>query len=524
MVRGRIMWFSLVTIEQLKNNSPQGHDGTDRMLKMGHSANFKRITSFLAAGLAPVAVLLVLTVLTLGVAPAMAQERFVSLGQGAPVTTITLKPGFTMTIITNTPFNDVVVGDANVADVFPLTGASAYVQGRTAGATNISFYDADKKLMGSAILKVEVDFAELNRAISSAVPSANVDVDNINGRIRLSGAVKDGVDLKRVLEIAMQFSTDPVVNAIRVTDPQQVQLDVRIIEISRTSGRELGVELNATNAGVSRGSTGGVPDPATGHVTDGIVSGNAPFGSFIGNLLQIAGTEIDAVINVLEGRGLARRLANPTLVTTSGVEANFVVGGEVPITSAVAGENGVMATQTDYREYGVRLNFIPVVMDDGLISLRIRPEVSDIDTSVTVNGQPAFISRKADTTVTLRDGQSFAIAGLLQVDNERNLKQVPWMGQIPVLGALFRSSAFQKKETDLVILVTPRLVKPGTPAEPLASPLDNSRSSNDVEMFLLGMLEVDKQMIRAFKNGDGTVGPYGHIIDLEFDDAVIKKQ
>lgn len=443
---------------------------------------------------------------------AAAQERFVTLGEGH-ITPIALSPGFTLTLTTSATYSDLVVGNPQVADVFPLSDTSAYVQGKNAGATNISFYDAEKHLLGSIILKVEVDFDELRRAINSAVPSAKVNVANVNGRVRLSGTVKDGVDLQRVIEIAQQFSTDPVVNAIRVTDPQQVQLDVRILEVSRTSGRELGVNLTGTDQnGTVRGTTGGT------------VSNNAPFGSFVGHLLQIAGVEIDYVINVLEARGLARRLANPTLVTTSGVEANFVVGGEVPITSAVTGQNATVATQTDYREYGVRLNFIPVVMDEGLISLRIRPEVSDVDTSVIVNGQPSFISRKADTTVTLRDGQSFAIAGLLKVDNERNLNQVPWIAQVPILGALFRSSGFQKKETDLVILVTPTLVAPGTPGRPLASPLDTTRSSNDVELFMLGMLEVNKDMIRSYRTGEGVDGPYGHIIDLDFKDGPVKKK
>lgn len=450
---------------------------------------------------------------TLALAPAAlaAQESFVPLGKGG-VTPIELSPGFTLTLNTSASYSDVVVGNPAVADAFPLSDTSAYVQGKTAGATNISFYDAEKHLLGSVILKVAVDFDDLQRAIRNAVPSAEVSVANVNGRIRLSGSVKDGVDLKRVVEIASQFSADPVVNAIRVTDPQQVQLDVRILEVSRNSGTELGVNLSGNERdGTNRMTTGGS------------VTGEAPFGSFVGHLLQVAGVEIDYVINVLEARGLARRLANPTLVTTSGVEANFVVGGEVPISSAVTGQNATVATQTDYREYGVRLNFIPVVMDEGLISLRIRPEVSDIDTSVMVNGQPSFISRKADTTVTLRDGQSFAIAGLLKVDNERNINQVPWIGQVPVLGALFRSSAFQKKQTDLVILVTPHLVRPAAPGQPLASPLDNTRSSNDVELFMLGMLEVNKDMIRSYRNGEGVDGPYGHIMDLEFKDALIKK-
>ncbi|HEX9859436.1 MAG TPA: hypothetical protein VGA75_13840, partial [Paracoccaceae bacterium] len=221
---------------------------------------------------------------------------------------------------------------------------------------------------------------------------------------------------------------------------------------------------------------------------------------------------------------LARRLANPTLVTSNGVEANFVVGGEVPINTSVVAENGTVATETDYREFGVRLNFRPVVLDNSLISLRIRPEVSDVDASINVNGQPGFISRKADTTVSLRDGQSFAIAGLLQVDNERNVKQVPWIGQVPILGALFRSTAFQKNETDLVIVVTPRLVQPGAPNTPMATPLDTTRPSNDVELFLMGMLEVNKDMIKGYRDGAGIVGPYGHIIDLEFDDALVAKK
>ncbi len=249
-----------------------------------------------------------------------------------------------------------------------------------------------------------------------------------------------------------------------------------------------------------------------------------PFGSFIGELLTVGGVEIDFLINALEGKGLARRLANPKLVTTSGVEANFVVGGEVPIGRTVIADNGSAASETAYREYGVKLNFVPTVLDDGLIRLRVTPEVSDVDFSNTVNGNPSFFTRRADTTVSLRDGQSFSIAGLLQTDNARNIEQLPWLGQLPVLGALFRSTEFQKSETDLVILVTPRLVSPVGPDMKLASPLDNTRSSNDVELFLYGMLEVDRPLLRKFREGEGVVGPYGHIIELDFDDAIINKK
>ena len=232
----------------------------------------------------------------------------------------------------------------------------------------------------------------------------------------------------------------------------------------------------------------------------------------------MSGWRIDLVINALEAKGLARRLAQPNLVAMSGTTASFHAGGEVPITRAVIG-NGTTATEITYRPYGVRLAFTPIVLDNGLVNLTVEPEVSEIDRSVTVNGNPGFISRKAYATVELRDGQSFAMAGLLQSVNASDVQQLPWLGQVPVLGALFRSTSFQKRESDLVIVVTPRIVRPSSPDEKLASPLDQTRPGNDVEMFLLGMLEVDKKMLATFRNGEGVIGPYGHIIDLDFGGA-----
>jgi pilus assembly protein CpaC len=413
--------------------------------------------------------------------PAQAQDLRVALGASGAVKPIVITPGFTMTVEVDETYSDMVVGNPGVADVFPLTNKSLYIQGNAPGATNVSFYNPEKQLLGTIIVQVRVDFGELQDAIDNAVPSSNVKVSNVNNRIRLSGEVRDGVDLGRVLDIARQYAAadDQVVNAVRVTDPQQVQLDVRILEVSRSAGRELGIGLRNSLAGGTNGTGGAVAG------TSGLASASVPFGSFVGNLLSVAGNEIDVVINTLEAKGLARRLANPTLITSNGVEANFTVGGEVPITVSSTDANGNVATSTGYRDYGVKLGFRPVVLDNSMISLSVKPEVSDIDTSLNVNGQPAFISRKADTTV---------------------------------------SSAFQKQETDLVIVVTPHLVRPATPGQPIVTPMDTTRSSNDVEMFLMGMLEVDRDMIKGFRNGEGIVGPYGHIIDLEFDDALIAKK
>ena len=448
-------------------------------------------------------------------APGFAQTRDVIIDDGI-VTALTLAPGRTLTLQTNKPYADILIGNTSVLDVFPLTPSSLYVQTKGLGATNVTLYDEEKRLLEVIDVNVRIDFSDLEREIRRAVPSAQVSAQNINNRIRVSGVVKNDLDKARVLEIADQYSEEDVIDGIRVHTAQQVELDVRILEVERTSGRSLGVDLTGTR---SDGSTAFRTIGAQTTAANG-----TPFGTIVGDLLSVGGVDVDIVINALEGRGLARRLANPKLVTTSGVEANFVVGGEVPIQESTIGENGNVATSTGYREYGVRLNFVPVVQDDNVIRLRINPEVSDIDPSLTVNGQPAFISRKAETTVSLRSGQSFAIAGLLQVNNARNSDQVPLLGQVPILGTLFSSRRFRKDETDLVILVTPRLVAPVDADTPLRSPLDDTRSSNDVELFLLGMLEVDRNLLRRFREGDGVIGPYGHMIDLEFEDGVIEKK
>jgi pilus assembly protein CpaC len=214
-------------------------------------------------------------------------------------------------------------------------------------------------------------------------------------------------------------------------------------------------------------------------------------------------------------------LAQPNLTTISGEPASFTVGGEVPIPSSV-GVGGTVSYV--YKDYGVKLNFLPTVLGHGKINVRLESEVSEIDRSIVVNGFPAFSTRKAQSVLELRDGQSFAMAGMLQSVNERDVQQLPWLGQVPVIGALFRSTSFQKRETDLVIVVTPYLVRPAGPNENLRSPLDNTRPSNDVELFAYGMLEVDKDMIRKFRDGEGVKGPYGHRIVLDFPDGFVGKK
>lgn len=244
----------------------------------------------------------------------------------------------------------------------------------------------------------------------------------------------------------------------------------------------------------------------------GVLSGTAPFGVMVSKLL-LGGVETDLIINALEEKGLARSLAEPNLVALSGDTASFLAGGEFPV--PVPGALGQVTI--DYKRYGVGLAFTPTVLSGGLINLKIEPEVSQLDHSnpVQVAGIsiPPLIVRRASTTIELRDGQSFVIGGLLQSDGKNAISQLPWLGDVPVLGALFRSASYQKNETDLAIIVTPRLIRPARPGDVIKTPLDGSLPANDADLFLMGQVEVSQAKVRKLAG----VPPReftGHVLDL----------
>lgn len=211
-----------------------------------------------------------------------------------------------------------------------------------------------------------------------------------------------------------------------------------------------------------------------------------------------------------------RTLANPNLTTLSGEQASFNAGGEVPIRTL--DKNGEISIV--YKQFGVNLLFTPVVLDDGKIHMNLAPEVSDLN-GFTTAGDPIFTNRKLSTVVELRDGQSFAVGGLLSSRTTKLQNQVPWLGQVPVIGTLFRNSSNQKEETELVVIVTPHIVRPVKPGEQLATPFDKTRPANDPEFFVLGQLEVNKDMIRKYETGDGVTGPYGHMLNFKSKDKML---
>jgi pilus assembly protein CpaC len=292
-------------------------------------------------------------------------------------------------------------------------------------------------------------------------------------------------------------------------------LEVRFVEADRTASRALGV--NAAVVGNRAAGFTGVEtfsNDQDGNIihdlAGGLVSNSVPFGALAGRILA-GNTSADIFVKALEERGLARRLAEPNLVALSGDTASFLAGGEFPF--PVSSENDKISVE--FKKFGIGLAFTPTVLNDGQINLKIEPEVSELDptTSIQVNGTeiPSLVVRRASTTVELRDGQSFAIAGLLQSKHFKNHRQLPCIGDVPVLGALLRSAAWQKKETDLIIIVTPRLVQPRAPGQKMATPLDKRLPGNDEDFFLRGKQEVEVRQDDSFT---------GHIIDWKDEEPV----
>lgn len=467
-------------------------------------------------------------------------ERAVQLGGQKRTSTISVYIGKSEDVRTDQSFVEITVGDPDVADVNPLTDKSLSILGKKNGTTRIQIYAEGKKLIGVLDVEVIFDTSLLQSEIKKRFPYANLRVTAANGRIMLSGTSPDAPTLDRAVTIAKQFGPD-VINTVEVAQPQQVMLEVRFVEATRQASRELGMQWNVfgqnTLANIGNrtptgqlpvttpggsfqqpGTTVGGPNVTSTAVTispvavAGVLSGTAPFGLALASMSKGSMTT-DVLINALEQKGVARSLAEPNLVALSGDTASFLAGGEFPV--PVPGALGQVTIE--YKRYGVGLAFTPTVLSGGLINIKIQPEVSQLDTShpVQVAGisVPPLIVRRASTTVELRDGQSFVIGGLLQSNGQNSISQLPWLGDLPVLGALFRSTQYQKAETDLSIIITPRLVRPARPGDVIKTPLDTSLPPNDVDLFLMGKTEISNASAKL----NAGVPPReltGHILDL----------
>jgi pilus assembly protein CpaC len=453
---------------------------------------------------------------------ARAQDRIIQISGSNHTAMVTVTIGKSQDVHTGTSFVDVMVGDPEVADVNPLTDHTLSILGKKIGTTRVQVYAEGKKLIGIFDVEVQYDITRLTNELKRRFAGSHLKASSVNGRIMLSGEVTDATTLDQAVTIARQFGPD-IINTVSVMSPQQVMLEVRFIEISRTAGRELGVQWNrfGGNSIVNVGNqTTALPVIPATETAAGVISGASPFGFAIARLVG-GGAATDVAINALEQKGMARSLAEPNLVALSGDTASFLAGGEYPI--PVAGTLGQITVS--YKKYGVGLAFTPTVLSRGLINMKIEPEVSAIDTThavTVVNGVsvPALTVRRASTTIELRDGQAFMLGGLLQTDNKNQIDQLPWLGSVPVLGTLFSSKSYQQNQTDLVIIVTPHLVRPARPGDVVKTPVDDTLPPNDPEFFLLGKAEVTRSEALALTPITAQVAaagdrPYtGHMLDL----------
>jgi pilus assembly protein CpaC len=465
-----------------------------------------------------------------------------------------------VTLTVPVPFTSAVVGSPDIADALPMTDRTLLIQAKKIGTTNVSIFDERQHLVKVVDVEVMLDTRNLQSKIRAVTGNVGIRVSSENGQVVLSGVASNALDADRAMNLAKSWVPNgAVVNAMNIASPQQVMLKVRFLEVDRNAGRELGVNWYAVNGSGTRGVSTGLgglttQPPALGGslstttTTTGLstttttscqpagtcapggsslfqaagtlvgASVGSPFGVILAEIVN-KGVQIDTLVTALETKGLLQRLAEPNLVALSGDTASFQAGGQIPVPIAVTSGIGIATPTIEFKDFGVLLRFRPTVLNGGIINLSINPEVSELDftNAVSISGTtiPAITRRTATTTVELRDGQSFAIAGLLQADNLRNIAQLPWLGTIPVLGALFRSSAYQKNETDLVIIVTPHLVEPAAPGARLASPFDNTVPSNDVDFFLLGDMERRKQYTDYVAKGGDLHGPYGYMIGVQ---------
>jgi pilus assembly protein CpaC len=381
----------------------------------------------------------------------------------------------------------VFVADPEIADIQIAGPTSIFVFGRGAGRTTLFALDADGAPIIERDVRVTHDVSGLQRALSARFPGAQVVVNASPNAVILEGEASSADEAEAIVAAAARALGDPaaVVSRIRVAQPVQVHLRVRVAEVSRSADERLGVNWRAL---LSSGNfafslfTGAGLIPAGGSFASAITLPADSFGA-IGGGYQAGGTDINVIIDALDREGLARTLAEPNLTAMSGETASFTAGGEFPV--PVAQDNDTLTVE--FKPFGVILDFTPTVVSQDRISLRVRPEVSDLSTNgaIEINGVsiPALTVRRVETTVEMASGQSLVIGGLLQQTTRDQIDKVPGLGALPVLGTLFTSSRYQNAETELIVTVTPYLVRPTRP-DALVGPLAPRAQGRSLEALL----------------------------------------
>jgi pilus assembly protein CpaC len=424
----------------------------------------------------------------LSAVPAIRIEREV----GA-VRNLALETGQNRLLILTEPIGRVSVADPRVADLKVITPVQLLLTSRGVGTTDLTLWNKRDEPLVLA-LQVTRNLDRLKSQLAELFPDEKITVSAAGDLVVLSGEVSDVRVPERAAEVA-QLHSEKVANLIKVVGNQQVQLEVKFAEVSRSGLRNLGINFfhqdpggrflgGVTNPGQAIDAFTAVP--GTGGVQTPGIQG-APGAGFSVFFSGLPSFPFSAVLNILEQSGLSKTLAEPTLVALSGQEAKFLVGGEFPVPMS----SSLGAISVLWKKFGIILNFTPTVIADGALHLKLSAEVSDVDPtrSVTIGGIsiPGLISRQSETTVRLADGQCFAIAGLLSDKIQSTVSKIPLLGDIPILGALFRSVSYQRNETELLVVVTAHLAKPVAPHDAPHLPTENELNDpSDVQLFLFG--------------------------------------
>ncbi|MGB2177034.1 MAG: type II and III secretion system protein family protein [Hyphomonas sp.] len=384
---------------------------------------------------------------------------------------LVVEKGRSAVVEAGAPFTTLVVADPDIAEAMATSNQSFFLRGKQPGATTVLIYGASGQIAELINVEVEIGLDELRTDLSNLLPGEDIQVYPVHDGIFLDGKLTTAAAAEMALQVAERYVPGGVANGLSIGQSQQVLLEVRFLEASRNAVKEIGFG-NAINANDFVSAT-----------DSGTVSGLAE--KTVALFTNVGNENIDIRLRALEEKGIVRTLAEPNLVALSGDTASFLAGGEFPI--PVAARNGEITVE--FKKFGVGLDFTPTVLGDGLVNLRVRPEVSALDRNNGIRAAnieiPGISVRRADTTIELRDGQAFAVAGLLQNDYSNDVRQTPWLSNVPVLGALFSSKRYQRSESELVIIVTPRLVKPAPHPDMLASPLDAIAEPSESEFFLM---------------------------------------
>jgi len=426
-------------------------------------------------------------------------------GAVAPANDVTLSVGTGRMVRLNAPITDLVVANEGIADVYVRSPNQIFIFGKTAGSTTVYATGAGGRVVYSANVRVGQNLASVGQMLSIAMPEADITATPMNGMVLLTGTVlqpNDAAEAERLVQAFVGEGTQ-VVSRLRTATPQQVMLQVRIAEVNRSLVREIGTNLLSRDttggflSGISRGNAGTISDrisdtlidPATGNPR--VLGTNYQFnmpstGTTLGAAGRLLGLDILGTLNLGEQTGLVTTLAEPSIVALSGETSTFLAGGEFPVPIS----QSLGTVTVEYKQYGVGLAFSPIVLEDGRIQMRIRPEVSELSNegSIRLNGfnVPALTVRRTETTVELGSGQSFMIAGLLRNHNTNSIDRAPFLGNLPFIGALFRSTRYQRAETELVIVVTPYLVRPVSNPSQIALPTDGHRNPDEAQRLLIG--------------------------------------